>query len=268
MSAAHPTPESPTRTARHSLRAAPSSEIRDRLNKVTVRIGGATHVTDPNRSAYTLCGRRWWFECNIGTDYYCEPCQIALSRIQNWTKSGVLFTSSTNGKHSAPRQPITPAPLRSAPASLRFAPASNNRTLSHQRAPIVVARLRVCPRFARRFLARRCWPFAVAHFRRHSRPPAAGKLWRAPAASPPLCSRHRSLRSLSAAQGRISPRHARAQGALRASASRPALRGSQAPACSPPPRARTPALPVGQPAARWSADSQAPLCRRSATTNH
>jgi hypothetical protein len=81
MRAAPPTTESPTSTARHSLCAALGSKIRDRLNKVTVRIGGATHVTHPNRSGYTLCGRRWWFECNIGTDYYCETCQIALSRI-------------------------------------------------------------------------------------------------------------------------------------------------------------------------------------------
>ena len=81
MRAANQIPESLPSPARHSLCAAHGSETRDWLNKVTVRIGGATHVTDPDRSAYTLCGRRWWFECNIGTGYYCETCQIALSRI-------------------------------------------------------------------------------------------------------------------------------------------------------------------------------------------
>jgi hypothetical protein len=69
------------RQAQRRCAPAPGSEIRDRLNKVTVRIGGATHVTDPERIRYTLCGRRWWFECVIGTDHYCEACQSALARI-------------------------------------------------------------------------------------------------------------------------------------------------------------------------------------------
>ena len=45
--------------------------------KVTVTQGQAMHVTDPLRDGYTLCGLRWWFECDHGADY-CKKCQRIL----------------------------------------------------------------------------------------------------------------------------------------------------------------------------------------------
>ena len=51
------------------------------LIKVTVSPGAATHVRHPTRDNHTLCGRRWWFECHLGTESYCEPCQVALAKL-------------------------------------------------------------------------------------------------------------------------------------------------------------------------------------------
>ncbi len=56
-------------------------DIRDYLHKVTCSAGKSTHVTSPTRDGYTLCGRRWWFECNQGTDWYCVICQGKLAKI-------------------------------------------------------------------------------------------------------------------------------------------------------------------------------------------
>jgi hypothetical protein len=54
----------------------------DDLRKVTVWAGGATHVTSPWYDGATLCGRRWWFECNLGTYHYCRLCQAKLAKIR------------------------------------------------------------------------------------------------------------------------------------------------------------------------------------------
>jgi hypothetical protein len=53
----------------------------DNFRKVTITAGQATHVTNPEREDHTLCGRRWWFQCHIGTDHYCRTCQRILSKI-------------------------------------------------------------------------------------------------------------------------------------------------------------------------------------------
>jgi hypothetical protein len=53
----------------------------DCLRKVTVVKGGATHVTDPARTGRTLCGIRWWFNCDLGTEHYCQNCQASLAKI-------------------------------------------------------------------------------------------------------------------------------------------------------------------------------------------
>lgn len=54
------------------------------LRKVTVRLGGATHVAAPWYwlENFTLCGQRWWFECALGTYHYCRKCQAKLSKIR------------------------------------------------------------------------------------------------------------------------------------------------------------------------------------------
>lgn len=49
------------------------------LFKVTVRKNGATHVNNPHDSGKTLCGRRWHFHCDHGTDSYCRRCQEVLA---------------------------------------------------------------------------------------------------------------------------------------------------------------------------------------------
>ena len=58
----------------------------DDFQKVTVTVGKATHVTNPQRPTHTLCGRRWWFECVLGTGYYCVKCQTALAKIYTPTR--------------------------------------------------------------------------------------------------------------------------------------------------------------------------------------
>jgi len=40
------------------------------------------HVKDPEREGYTLCGQRWWFECEHG-DLYCKSCQCYLAKRLN-----------------------------------------------------------------------------------------------------------------------------------------------------------------------------------------
>ncbi len=58
-------------------------QIQQNYVKVTVRQGGATHVaaiqSEPGDK--TLCGRKWWFTCDLGTDYYCQHCQVRLGRV-------------------------------------------------------------------------------------------------------------------------------------------------------------------------------------------
>lgn len=52
------------------------------LHKVTVRINGATHVASPWLVGFTLCGLKWWYQCDLGSDYYCRRCQVKLSKIK------------------------------------------------------------------------------------------------------------------------------------------------------------------------------------------
>jgi hypothetical protein len=55
------------------------STLAERFHKVTVSLRRATHVTEHGEpGTKTLCGRAWWFECDLGTDHYCEPCQAKL----------------------------------------------------------------------------------------------------------------------------------------------------------------------------------------------
>ena len=54
----------------------------DELAKVTISPGKATHVQDPWRHGLTLCGFRWWFHCDLGTDHYCQKCQAKLARLK------------------------------------------------------------------------------------------------------------------------------------------------------------------------------------------
>jgi hypothetical protein len=54
------------------------------FSKVTVTPGKATHVTDPRRPRYTLCGLRWYFNCDHGTGHYCVKCQRALAKHQSY----------------------------------------------------------------------------------------------------------------------------------------------------------------------------------------
>jgi hypothetical protein len=77
--------------------------MRERLRqgyvKVTVRVGGATHVTgiQSEPGDKTLCGRTWWFRCDLGTDYYCQRCQKLLGRVLYGTTSAP--PQSTPTKH-------------------------------------------------------------------------------------------------------------------------------------------------------------------------
>ena len=50
------------------------------MHKVTVSPGKATHVAK-GRSRKTLCGRRWYYLCDHGTDHYCVTCQIKLAEV-------------------------------------------------------------------------------------------------------------------------------------------------------------------------------------------
>ena len=59
--------------------------VSDLGNKVSTKQGGAMHIEHAGRDGYTLCGVRWWFECNLG-DMYCRRCQRILAglyRTQN-----------------------------------------------------------------------------------------------------------------------------------------------------------------------------------------
>ena len=54
----------------------------DDLAKVTISFGKATHVASPWIEGITLCGWKWWFHCDLGTDHYCEKCQAKLVKIK------------------------------------------------------------------------------------------------------------------------------------------------------------------------------------------
>ena len=60
----------------------------DDLSKVGVRPGGMTHVENPGRHGWTLCGRRWWFSLDLGSDTYCCSCQANLAKLKRkWEAS-------------------------------------------------------------------------------------------------------------------------------------------------------------------------------------
>lgn len=67
-----------------SLRAfvLPDGVAYEDLRKVTVSSGSATHIASPWSKGVTLCGRKYWFDCVIGTDHYCALCQQKLAKIK------------------------------------------------------------------------------------------------------------------------------------------------------------------------------------------
>jgi hypothetical protein len=46
--------------------------------KATCYQGGPMHVKHPHRYGWTLCGLRWWFQCDHG-ERYCRNCQRVVA---------------------------------------------------------------------------------------------------------------------------------------------------------------------------------------------
>ncbi len=86
--------------------------------KATCSQGGPMHVQHPDREGRTLCGVRWWFNCDHG-EAYCQRCQQILRSIYRRENVRALATAK---------------PLPAAPCSLSCLILDSSRNRSGCRA--------------------------------------------------------------------------------------------------------------------------------------